>query len=66
MGNQGWSNSGGEAVASTARTTGVTTDTSDAQPFTRGSNTADMNTPLPHTSGDRSDLFEVPGQLSTT
>jgi hypothetical protein len=66
MGNQGWSNSGGESVPSTARTTGVTTDTSAAQPFTRGSNTSDMNTPLPDTFGDRDDLFEVPGQLSTS
>jgi hypothetical protein len=66
MTNRGWSNAGGESMASTARTTGVTTDVSDAEPFTRGSKEADMNTPLPDTFGSRDDLFEVPGQMSTS
>jgi hypothetical protein len=66
MANRGWTDSGGggESVASTARTTGVTTQCSDGDPFTRGSTIADPNTPDGSTMGGRDDLFEVPGQLS--
>jgi len=62
MPNKGWSNAGGEAVSSTTRNTGVNTDCSDAEPFTTGSSIA--STGNPGDMGSRSDLFEVPGQLS--
>lgn len=65
MGNQGWSSGGGESVSSTTRTTGVNTDCSDAEPFTTGSKIASPG-PNPGDMGDRSELFEPPGQLSET
>jgi hypothetical protein len=66
MSNRGWEDSGnGEAVSSTDRQSGDTTDCSAADPFLRGSDLADPNTPLPDPMGERGDLFEPPGQMST-
>jgi hypothetical protein len=64
MGNQGWSSSGGEAVSSTTRTTGVNTDCSDGDPFTRGSELGSTGAEG-GAMGGRGDLFEPPGQGST-
>jgi hypothetical protein len=67
MANRGWTDSGnGEQVSSTARTSGVGTDCSDADPFTRGSTLGAANTADGDVMGDRDDLFEPPGQLSTS
>jgi hypothetical protein len=67
MANRGWTDSGnnGEQVSSTARTSGVGTDCSDADPFTRGSQIGNPGAEG-DTMGARDDLFEAPGQLSTS
>jgi hypothetical protein len=67
MANRGWEDGGGggEQVSSTARTTGGGTDCSDGDPFMRGSDLGAANTPDGTTMGDRGDLFEVRGQMST-
>ena len=66
MANRGWTDSGGggESVASTARTTGVTTQCSDGDPFTRGSTIADPNTPDRPGSRFRKPFGAVPIVLS--
>jgi len=66
MSNRGWENESGagEQVSSTARVTGDGTEVSAASPFLRGSQLASPGTALPETMGDRSDLFEVRGQMS--
>jgi hypothetical protein len=65
MGNQGWTSGGGggEAVSSTERATGVTTQCADGEPFLVGSGIASPG-PNPGDLGERGDLFEPPGQLS--
>ena len=67
MANRGWTDSGnGEQVSSTARQSGDGTDCSDADPFLVGSKIADPGTPDGDGYGARDDLFEPPGQLSTS
>jgi hypothetical protein len=65
MGNRGWDNGGnGEQVSSTARQSGDGTDCAAADPFLRGSQMASLGAPG-DTFGERGDLFEVPGQMTT-
>lgn len=67
MANKGWNTTeGGGSVASNARTTGRLSGAGNAMSFVQGSK-------IGHPSGgdsdpldERSDLFEAPGQLSTT
>jgi hypothetical protein len=67
MSNRGWENggNGGESVSSTTRTTGGGTATGEADQFLRGSNLASPGDNSGDTMGDRADLFEPPGQLTT-
>jgi hypothetical protein len=66
MSNRGWeeSGNGGETMASTERTTGVSTQTGAAEPFLRPSMIAHPDTAQPDTMSGRGDLFEPPGQMS--
>jgi hypothetical protein len=66
MANRGWDGGGGgEQVSSTARQSGDGTDCADGDPFLVGSKLADPGGAPDDTMGGRSDVFEVPGQMST-
>jgi hypothetical protein len=67
MANRGWTSGGGggEQVSSTARTSGDGTDCSEADAFLAGSSLAGHGVD-DNDMGARSDLFEPPGQLSSS